>query len=156
MGEPNYWGMSLAARQIGIQLELRANEALSEEELTAPQAQVLLYILDRGELGTSLTELQGVIGYSKGTLSAVVKRLRQMGYVRCEPCAEDDRRKRLFATEKSWRAGPGLREAFRRAEERCYRGLSPEELLALEQLQQKVLRNLNKNAPNGGKEGTKP
>ena len=38
----------------------------------------------------------------------------------------------------------------------CRACQSPEELLALEQLQQKVLRNLNKNAPNGGKEGTQP
>ena len=154
MTQSDYQNMALTARKIGVRMELRFNEALAQEKLTAPQALVVLYILAQGEQGSSLTDLSERSGYSKGTLSAVVKRLRQMGYLRCEPGMEDDRRKRLLATEKSRRAGPRLREALGRAEAQFYRGISREDLQTLERLQLQLLENLSQTAPDATKEGT--
>ena len=67
---------------------------------------------------------------------------------------EDDRRKRLLATEKSRRAGPRLREALGRAEAQFYRGISREDLQTLERLQLQLLENLSQTAPDATKEGT--
>ena len=154
MTQSDYQNMALTARKIGVRMELRFNEALAQEKLTAPQALVVLYILAQGEQGSSLTDLSERSGYSKGTLSAVVKRLRQMGYLRCEPCMEDDRRRRRRATEQSRRAGPRAREALGRAEAQFYRGISREDLQTLERLQLQLLENLSQTAPDATKEGT--
>ena len=87
-------------RQINIQLEQSGNRAMAQKGLTAIQAHILLYILDHSDRGISLTDIHREFGYSMAALSGLVKRLREKGYVRVEPCAQDDRRKLLFGTGK--------------------------------------------------------
>lgn len=64
------------------------------------QAHILQYILRHREHGTSLTAIHRDFGYSMATLSGMLKRLREKGYIRTETCAVDDRRKLLYPTEK--------------------------------------------------------
>ena len=92
--------MARKNRQISIQLELLANRALAQTGITAVQADVLLFILNHAEEGTSLTDIHQEFGYSMAAISSLLKRLREKGYVRVEHCREDDRRKLLFGTEK--------------------------------------------------------
>ena len=92
--------MARKNRQISIQLELLANRALAQTGITAVQADVLLFILNHAEEGTSLTDIHQAFGYSMAAISSLLKRLREKGYVRVEHCREDDRRKLLFGTEK--------------------------------------------------------
>ena len=129
--------------RIYIQIEHSVSRSLSGWGLTAAQAHVLLFVLHSGEEGTSLTEMHREFGCSMGTLSTSLKRLREKGYVRVEPCVEDDRRKRLFGTEKGERIRQELDAAVRGAQERPYRGFSEEELATLDRLQEKLLHNLS-------------
>ena len=46
--------LARANRQIGIQMERRANRAMAGQALTAAQGHVLLYILEHAGSGTSL------------------------------------------------------------------------------------------------------
>lgn len=87
-------------RQICLRMERLANRFMEAEGLTAVQGHLLLYILLKGDSGTSLTAIHREFGYSKATLSNMLKRLREKGYVRVASCAGDDRLKLLFATEK--------------------------------------------------------
>ena len=139
----NRTDLASANRQIGIQLELQANRIMAGRELTGAQGRMLLYILDHSETGTSLTQIHNAFGYSKAALSAILKRLREKGYVRVEHCAGDDRRKILFGTEKGLQVQEFLDHSFREAFDRLYRGFSPPELSLLDQLQKRVLHNLS-------------
>ncbi len=130
------------SRQISIQLELRANEELSREGLTAMQAHMLRYILRHSEEGTSLTTIHREFGYSMASLSSLLKRLREKGYVRVERCMGDDRRKLLFATEKASQLQESLDRSIDGLQERLYDQFSPEELDQLDRMQKKLLRNL--------------
>lgn len=87
-------------RLICIQMELLANQSMSPATLTAVQAHILQYILRHREHGTSLTAIHRDFGYSMATLSGMLKRLREKGYIRTETCAVDDRCKLLYPTEK--------------------------------------------------------
>ena len=54
-------------RQISIQLDLLANRALAENDITGVQAHALLYVLRQTERGTSVTELhRRLVGTEKG------------------------------------------------------------------------------------------
>lgn len=130
-------------RQISILMEMRANQALSEHELTAVQAHMLLYILHHSEEGTSLTAIHQELGVSKAALSSLVKRLREKGYVQVERCAGDDRRKLLFPTEKGRNIRASLEHSIGTLQERMYRCFSPQELAELDRMQKKMLRNLS-------------
>ena len=147
--------LSQTCRQICVQTERLVNRVLDREKLTAVQAYILRYILYRNQRGTSLTEIHKAFGCSMATLSSVVKRLREKGYVRTECCAGDDRCKLLFATEKGQRVHADLDSTICAAEQRIYGCFSTEELLTLDRLQQKLLKNLvsliksaQKEAPN--------
>ena len=89
------------SRFIGMQLSVRGSKELREHGLTGIQAHVLLYILNHSE-GTSLTEIHRETGYSMAATSGLIKRLRENGFVRVEPYKLDERRKLIFATEKTF------------------------------------------------------
>lgn len=130
-------------RQISIRLELRANAALSQKGLTAIQAHMLRYILRHSERGTSLTDIHREFGYSMASLSSLLKRLREKGYVRVERCEGDDRRKLLFGTEKGSAIQESLERSMDRVQDRLYDRFSTEELAELDRMQKKMLHNLS-------------
>ena len=130
-------------RQISIQLELLANRVMAQKGLTTIQAHMLLYILAHSAQGTSLTDIHREFGYSMAALSGLVKRLREKGYVRVEPCVQDDRRKLLFGTRKGEEVRDFLDRTILRAQDQLYREFSAQELAELDRLQKKMLHNLS-------------
>ena len=130
-------------RQISIQLELLANRVMAQKGLTTIQAHMLLYILAHSAQGTSLTDIHREFGYSMAALSGLVKRLREKGYVRVEPCVQDDRRKLLFGTRKGEEVRDFLDRTILRAQDQLYREFSAQELEELDRLQKKMLHNLS-------------
>ena len=130
-------------RQISIQLELLANRVMAQKGLTTIQAHMLLYILAHSAQGTSLTDIHREFGYSMAALSGLVKRLREKGYVRVEPCVQDDRRKLLFGTRKGEEVREFLDRTILRAQDQLYREFSAQELAELDRLQKKMLHNLS-------------
>ena len=130
-------------RQISIQLELLANRVMAQKGLTTIQAHMLLYILAHSAQGTSLTDIHREFGYSMAALSGLVKRLREKGYVRVEPCVRDDRRKLLFGTRKGEEVRDFLDRTILLAQDQLYREFSAQELAELDRLQKKMLHNLS-------------
>lgn len=135
--------LALENRRISIRTELLTDQLLSRAGLTAAQAHMLFFILGHSAKGTSLTDIHREFGFSKATLCRILKQLRQTGYVRVEPCAEDERRKLLFGTEKSARMEHELDQAVCQAWDQVYDGFSEAELQELDRLQKKMMRNLS-------------
>lgn len=130
-------------RWICIQMEQYVNHCLASTGLTAIQAYILLYILHNSDQGTSLTAIHQEFGYSMATLSGMLKRLRSKGYVRAEPCGEDDRRKLLFGTEDGRRMQAFLERSIQHAQGRLCDHLSQEDLSDLSRLQGKMMETLS-------------
>lgn len=142
-------------RKICIQAELYANSILAAQGVTAVQANALQYILRRADPnGTSLTELQREVGYSKAALSHILKTLRLKGYVRTESCSSDGRTKLIFPTEAGEQLGEYLDEAFHTLQRQIYGDFSQAELEALDQMQEKMLHNLSILTEHSQKEAT--
>ena len=129
-------------RLISIKMEQLANNALAKSELTAVQARILQYILCCSEHGTTLTAIHREFDCSMGSLSCILKRLREKGYIRMEGCKSDDRQKLIFATEKGEEASDYLKKALGSVKERAYGCFTASELAQLDGLQRKMLRNL--------------
>ena len=130
-------------RLISIKMEQLANSALAKSELTAVQAHILQYILGRAESGTTLTAIHREFDCSMGSLSCILKRLREKGYIRMEGCKSDDRQKLIFATEKGEESSAFLNRALGSVKKRAYGGFTASELAQLDGLQKKMLRNLS-------------
>lgn len=140
-------------RQIGIQFELLANQAVAQKGLTTVQARILLHILTCSENGTSLTHIQRKSGYSKAALCDLVKQLKKKGYVRVEPCAQDNRRKLLFGTDKGAHVQEFLARSISGVQDHLFQGFSQEEIETLDRLQRKLLQNLSAMKQNGSDNG---
>lgn len=130
-------------RRICIQMEQWVNRQLAPQGITAVQAQILMYILCHSDHGTSLTAIHQEFGYSMATLSGMMKRLREKGYVQIGHCAGDDRYKLLFGTEKGKEMGQYLQQAMCSLQSQLYAQFSQEELQILDRLQKKMLANLS-------------
>lgn len=131
------------SRWLCIQAEQCITRRLAALGVTAVQARILLYILHAGNQGISLTALHHTFGYSMATMSGMVKRLREKGYLVAKHCKEDDRRRLLCATEKSRRLQSDLEHVIDTVQSGLYEGLSPDELCTLDRLQGKMLHNLS-------------
>ena len=136
-------------RQIGIQLEQWANHELGRHQLTGCQSQVLLYILRHADTGASLTAIHHAYGYSKATLSGLIKHLREKGYVRVGACRGDDRRKLLFGTEKGEEILSAIADINKQAQVWLDENFTSAEQKAMDHLQRKMLLRLSQlNASN--------
>lgn len=133
----------LENRRISILLDAVTERATAQEGLSATQSHMLLYILRHDPEGTSLTDIRQACGYSMATLSNILKRLRQNGYVRVEPCETDNRRKLLFGTEKGARLEQFLADVIRDTCDQAYQDFTESELQQLDYLQKKMMRNLS-------------
>ena len=134
--------LALKNRQVSIRMEQFTDRMVEKTGLSTAQAHLLMRILRYGTQGTTLTELHRQCGYSMASLSNILKRLRQGGYVRAETAEADNRCKRLYATDKAEQAGAALDRALQTSCEQAYRGFSEEELYQLETMQKRLLQNL--------------
>ena len=128
-------------KKINIALDTYLNERLASTDLTAAQGNVLFFILEHS--GVQSTRIRKQLGISRGTVSGLIKKLREKGYVSFSSCDTDDRQKPILVTEKA----DALREALsgwqRELEEMVFRDFTPEERAALGRLQEKMLRNIS-------------
>lgn len=130
-------------RQIGIGLDQLINRILARADITGVQALTLLYILQNSQNGVSVTSLHLASGHSKATVSKLVKRLWEKGYVSLEPSREDGRQRLLYGTEEGRQLKVFLERSIAASENKLYRGFSPGDLEALDRLQKKMLENLS-------------
>ena len=122
-------------RQLSIRLEACFNRAAALHGLTAAQAQVLAYVLEHSEQGVCATEIYRVLGLSKPSISALVKKLKGKGYVYTKNAENDDRQKLIFATPQG--------QTLAQLQTKICSGLKTEELRALQSVQHKMLLNVS-------------
>lgn len=104
----------------------------------------MVYILRHHPKGTFLTELCHEIGVSKPTLSVLIKKLKQKGYLSLEENPEDIRKKKVIPTAKLLEEGKDfLRQADQMESDICS-VLNPQEKTQLQSLAQKVLEQMVK------------
>ena len=130
-------------RQIGIGLDQLINRILAQADITGVQALTLLYILQNSQNGVSVTSLHLASGHPKATVSKLVKRLWEKGYVSLEPSCEDGRQRLLYGTHEGRQLKAFIEQSIASSEAQLYRGFSMAELTELERLQNKMLGNLS-------------
>lgn len=122
------------------QLELN----LKNKSITGIQAYCLVYILRHHPKGTYLTELFREIGVSKPTLSALIKKLREKGYLNFEEDPADVRKKKVLPTEKLLAEGDRFIEKAGRMESEICSVLNRQEKVQLMNLEEKLLMQFDR------------
>lgn len=131
-------------KKINIDLEVRLEKELSKQDMSGTQVYFLVYILRHHPNGTYITELCREIGISKATLSVLVKKLREKGYLYFRENPEDIRKKKVLPTEKLAAEGSELLRQAERMESGICSGLNGIEKQRLCELEHKILKGLSK------------
>ena len=117
------------------QLELN----LKNKSITGVQVYFLVYILRHHPKGTYLTELCREIGVSKPTLSALIKKMREKGYLDLHEDPDDVRKKKVLPTEKLLAEGDRFIEKADHLEAEIFGALTGQEKEQLMSLEEKLL-----------------
>lgn len=101
----------------------------------------ILYALDRnGDL--SIREIAGVTVKDKSTVSSVVKKLEQKGYVAKKKAGEDGRIVKISITQKGRKARPALWKISSTMNEKIFSGLTEDEKSVLFEIMGKIYNNV--------------
>lgn len=111
-------------KKLNLSVSVNVDRMFAEYGLTASQCEVLDYLLDRMDDEVFSTDLHVDLGTSRASVSMILKRLRQKGYVIFRSSLEDDRRKRIYLTERSCRMKQKIDEKAKVIDTCLYRGFT--------------------------------
>lgn len=117
------------------------DEALSQLALTWQEA-VLLIALERIPQ-VDLQLLSQMLQTDKGNVSRLLKSMEHRGLLLRRTLAHDARRKELVLAPKGESLLPRVQDIMRQWEQRCYQGLSEEQIQQYLSLSQTIIRNIH-------------
>ena len=132
--------MKKISRNMSAQMEL----SLKDKSITGVQVYFMVYILRHHPKGTYLTELCREIGVSKATLSALIKKMREKGYLYFLEDPDDVRKKKVLPTEKLVKDGNRFIQKADQMESEICSGLDRQEKIQLMNLEEKLLTQLSR------------
>ena len=134
----------LLLKKINIDMETRLDRKLKKQDVSGTQVYFLAYILRHHPNGTYITQLCREIGVSKATMSTLVKKLREKGYLYFLEDPKDIRKKMVFPTEQLKDKREELLAQVQQMENEICRVLNLKEKKQLRELEQKILLGLKK------------
>ncbi len=129
-----------------IDIRIRKDLDLRNEDLQLPslQVRVLVFLLQHDEKEINPRDLEHYFHISKPTITGVLKRLEEKGYLHYEASKKDHRYKQIVLDDKAYQCGKQLELNFKAMEERLYRGLSKEDLEMTRSVLLRLLCNISK------------
>lgn len=131
-------------KKICLDFSSQVETKLRYKSITGIQVYLLVYIMRHHPEGTYLTELCHEIGVTKSTLSTLIKKLRENGYLYFEENPNDIRKKKVLPTEKLKSEGESFLKKAGKMESEICDVLSQQEKLQMRDLEQKLLTQLTK------------
>lgn len=133
-------------KKISEKLEKRANCKSGDQDVTFSQGKVLWYLHKREKEDVTLRDIEKFFDCSHATVSGIVSRLEEKGYVVLETSESDRRAKNVRITEKEKASFRCMRSRQQETEEWLLREFSDEEKKLLTEYLQRVYANLELDA----------
>lgn len=130
-------------KKINTGIEAELNRNMADIGLTASQGHILIYILKYAGGCTNATKIHQELAISRATVSGLLKKLRLKGYIEFRDNGEDERLKMITVTPAGVELKGKLDANFQQTVMLLYEGFSKQDLKKLDQLQKKILNNLN-------------
>lgn len=106
---------------------------LKRQGITLPQSFVLLYLAEHGGSSTQ-KDLEIGMGVSHATISGIVTRMENGGFLHCYPDSADRRNKIVEMTDKARRNSKEMHSSIAAHEKMLLKGLTGEEIKELERM----------------------
>lgn len=130
-------------------------EALNKMDLTASQGRLMAFVAHRGQQPTYARDVEQALRLTHPTVSGLLSRLEQKGFVELITDPNDRRSKRIVISEKGLACDERMHETIIENESRIVQGFTEEEKTLLAQLLQRAIENVHPDAGCRNKEETK-
>jgi DNA-binding MarR family transcriptional regulator len=117
------------------------DNALESMELTAAQGQIMAY-LAHAKTPPCPRDLEAEFHLTHPTVSGLLSRLEQKGFVELRTDPEDRRVKRIYVLEKGKKCHEVMHQTILENEQRIVAGFTPEEQEIFSDLLERAIRNM--------------
>ena len=118
-------------------------ENLEKMDLTASQGRLMAFLFHRGDRPTYAKDIETVFRLTHPTVSGLLSRLEQKGFIALETDPKDRRSKRIVLLEKGRACQERMHQQIMENEERIVRGFTPEERVLFLNLLRRAIENVH-------------
>lgn len=129
-------------KQINNVYEKDLNERLRKIGITSSQCAVLDYLFRTSKDEVSQRDVERGLNLKNPTVTGILKRLDEKGYILCVPNARDKRKKNIYLTEKAYDIQRKMETDRRKLDRELTRGMTKRELESLTKNLEKLLYNI--------------
>ena len=129
-------------KQINNVYEKDLNERLRTIGITASQCAVLDYLFHTSKEEVSQRDVERALNLKNPTVTGLLKRLDEKGYILCVPNATDKRKKNIYLTEKAYDIQRRMENDRRKLDRELTRGMTKREVAARRKNLEKLLYNI--------------
>lgn len=129
-------------KQINNVFEKELNEKLKTLGITSSQCEVLDYLFHTSKDEVSQRDVEKNLNLKNPTVTGILKRLDEKGYILCVPNASDKRKKNIYLTEKAYDIQKRMELNRRKLDRELTRGMTKREIEALRRNLDKLLYNI--------------
>jgi len=129
-------------KQINTIYEKDFNQLLKTIGITASQCAVLDYLFRSSEEAVNQRDIEKALSLRNPTVTGLLKRLDEKGYILSVPSGIDKRCKNIYLTEKAYDIQRRMESDRKKIDKRLTVGMNKKEKAALEKMLERVLYNI--------------
>ena len=129
-------------KQINTIYEKEFNNRLKKLGITASQCAVLDYLFNSSEEEITQKDIEKALNLKNPTVTGLLKRLDERGFVLVVPSNRDKRCKNVFLTEKAYDIQRRMEMDRKKIDKMLTLGMNKKEVAALEKMLKRVLYNV--------------
>ena len=129
-------------KQINNVFEKDLNEKLKAIGITSSQCAVLDYLFHSNKDEVSQRDVEQNLNLKNPTVTGLLKRLDEKGYILCVPNAKDRRKNNIYLTEKAYDIKRRMDAERKKLDKRLTMGMTKKEVAAMTRALEKMLYNI--------------
>lgn len=130
-------------KQINNVYEKDFNKMLKNLGITSSQCEVLDYLFHTSEEEITQRDIEKHLCLKNPTVTGLLKRLEEKGFILSVPSTTDKRCKNIFLTEKAYDIQRKMEASRKKSDKMLTLGMSKREIEAFERALEKVLYNIS-------------
>ncbi|MCI8834724.1 MAG: MarR family transcriptional regulator [Ruminococcus sp.] len=134
--------LGFLVKQINNVFEKDLNRQLKTIGITSSQCAVLDYLFHTNEEEVNQRDVERSLNLKNPTVTGLLKRLDEKGYILCVPNASDKRKKNIYLTEKAYDIQRRMETDRKKLDKQLTRGMTKKEIAAVTKGMEKMLYNI--------------
>lgn len=122
--------------------EKHLSKMMSEVGLTSSQCEVLYFLYESNDEQVNQRDIEEYLNLSNPTVTGLLKRLDEKGYILIVPNSTDKRKKNVHLSERFYQLERKITMSKKKMEKDLLRGMRKSEVQSLKKHLEKALRNI--------------